>query len=189
MGSIRDNLAVRQCLLELPDALLSDLGIFEVQRFELGQLFEMLQPGIRDPLGEEVQLSKLRQVFDAFQGSVGLYLGLDHVGAEVIANPVSQPCWAGWRWASGSGLPDWSISKSNLTPPPVARIASTASCCRIDLCSLLARQLMAIPATSTSTSSVIRLYRSQRRRGLGVSVMRVSIAEGILHVAEMNVLC
>ena len=50
-----------------------------------------------------------------------------------------------------------------------------ASCCRTDRCSRWAIQLIAMPTDTTNTSSVIRLYRSQRQRGLGASVMRVSI--------------
>ena len=124
--SSSNNPTVRQRLLKISDALLRHLGLFDKQRFDLGQSFEMPQPGVGDPLGKEVQSSKLRQVFDAFQGSVGLHFGLDNVGST--SSPIQYRSHAGPGGdASGSGLPDWSISKSNLTPPPAAKIASTAS--------------------------------------------------------------
>lgn len=49
-----DNSTIRQRLLKRPDALLGDLGLFDEQHIELRQLFEVLQPGIRDPRGKEV---------------------------------------------------------------------------------------------------------------------------------------
>lgn len=41
------NLAVRQCLLEILDAFVGDLGAAEVQRSEVGQSFQVLQASVR----------------------------------------------------------------------------------------------------------------------------------------------
>ena len=51
-------------------------------------------------------MAELRQIFDALQGIVGFHFSLYHVGANVIADPTPQPCWAGERclWQTISRL-------------------------------------------------------------------------------------
>ena len=55
------DLDVRQCLLQFVDAGIGDLGVAEVQVFELRQSPKMLQPRVADLGVGEVQLSELRQ--------------------------------------------------------------------------------------------------------------------------------
>ena len=47
-GDLSHNLAVRQCLLELLDALLGDFGVGDVQLLELTQPLQIHQPSVRD---------------------------------------------------------------------------------------------------------------------------------------------
>ena len=58
-GRSAGDFAGRQGLLELGNALVSDLGAVKVQRLEVGQFFEMLQPNIRDAGSLERQLVQL----------------------------------------------------------------------------------------------------------------------------------
>jgi hypothetical protein len=94
-----------------------------------------------------------------------------HALPNTVGSRLLRPCCPGGD-AFGRRLPDWSISKSNLIPPPDFRIASIASFRRIVLCILRATKHMAMTATLTRIKSVIRLHRSQRRRGLRMSVMQ-----------------
>ena len=66
-----NNLAVRQCLLELLDTFVGDLGVLKPQLFETRQPFQMHQPGIGDSRATQAQRLEPRQPLQMYQPSVG----------------------------------------------------------------------------------------------------------------------
>lgn len=100
------NLAVRQCLLEPPDAFLSDLGAAEVQTPEISQSFELIQPSVGDLREAEIQLLDSGESFQSIL-AVRVHSSLTHPEIVFLSGrPLatrSRPAERGTRQSSRAG--------------------------------------------------------------------------------------